>query len=72
VRQIEANLAVLNGQGFERDGMLNRHVDETVHTMLCARVSNFGSISCNSEPVKYRRETDGDTSGPGWDALLRG
>ncbi len=39
--------------------------------MLCARVSNFGSISCNSESVKYRRVTGGDSSGPGWDALLR-
>lgn len=49
----EAKFAVLDGQSFESDGMLNWHVDDVVHAPLCAREANAGSFSRNSRFVKY-------------------
>ena len=48
----EAKFAVLDGQSFESDGILNRHVDDVVHAPLCAREANVGSFSRNSKLVK--------------------
>ena len=51
----EAKFAVLDGQSFESDGILNWHVDDVVHAPLCAREANGGSLSRNSKLVKHFR-----------------
>ena len=51
--QYEAKFAVLNGQSFKGDGMLDGHVDVVFHAPLCARAANVGSVSQKSHLVKY-------------------
>jgi uncharacterized protein YqfA (UPF0365 family) len=54
-QDLEANLAVLDSERLDGDWMLNGHVDEVVHALLCAQVANSGSVSWNSHFVKYGR-----------------
>jgi hypothetical protein len=45
----------LDSERLDGDWMLNGHVDEVVHALLCAQVANSGSVSWNSHFVKYGR-----------------